>query len=236
MAVFIAGGAGGRWAFNRGVDNGADQLIAFQAQTGPARTYVPDVGAILERQWTSENAQIDVGLNVFGDGQTFLGNNNLTSASAPFAKAMRGLSFLIFGHGQRTIVSVTDANTLIYSGPSMGDHTGLRFTQPLGLALFEDGIVDGQVLTSALAPFAPRHVGQHVSLANLGTRIITAHNSATEVEVDGLPMIRQDGVFFTLPVIMEAADRLLAAGSQVIDAHRTPETNAPMVMRWHLGT
>lgn len=235
MALFLASASVGRWAWDRARDNGADQLIALQAQVGPVADMVPDVGTIVDTHWAADGVQLDVGLNVYADGVTSAANNELTSVSAPFAKAMLGLQTLIYGHGQRTITNVVSASKIVYSGLSAGDHTGLRFTQPLGIAAFMDGIVYDNFLTSASAPFTPDIEGRHVSIAGAGTRLVTAYNSATEIEVDGALMALREGVHFTMPVIMAAADRLLSAGAQIIDAHRSPATNTPMIMRWHLG-
>jgi hypothetical protein len=240
MAVLLGGGAGVRIAYNQADDNAADRLLALQAQVGRAVTMVGDVGVILQRRIGFELIDIDVGLNIFDDGQTYGEDpgppvhRTLTSASAPFMSTMLGLQMTIFGHGLRYIEKVVSATEIWYSGPAIAAATGLRFTQPLGLASFDDGHVDGNVLTSVSGPFVPELVGRNVSIHELGTFAIATYTSPTEIVFKGSgPLI--DGVRFTVPVFMTEEDRLLLAGAQIIDAHRSPPLNTPTTMRWRLG-
>jgi hypothetical protein len=238
MAVLLGGGAGVRIAYNQADDNAADRLLALQAQVGLAVTMVGDVGVVTQRRIGFELIDIDVGLNIFDDGRTYgevaPGPYHLTSVSAPFTPTMVGLQMTIFGHGRRYIERYIGPGDIEYSGPAIAATTGLRFTQPLGLASFDDGHVDGDVLTSLSGPFYPELVGRNVSIHELGTFAITAYTSPTAVVFDGSgPLI--DGVRFTLAVFMAEEDRLLIAGAQVLDAHRSPPLNTPTTMRWRLG-
>lgn len=106
MAVFMGGASGARLAFDQADDNSADRLLALWAQEGFADTYVPDHGVILSRRIGHTTVDLDVGLNVHADGQSY-GTNRLTSADAPFSKSMIGLPFTIYGHGQRIVETVT---------------------------------------------------------------------------------------------------------------------------------
>jgi hypothetical protein len=235
MAVLVGNTSGALVAYDQARDNAADRLLGLQAQVGAADVMVPDHGTVLSRKLGSEIIDIDVGLNVFNDGVAN-GTNTLTSASGPWTKAMVGLSFTIFGHGQRQIATYVSANEIEFSGPVIAVATGLRFTQPLGLALFEDGAVDGNSLQSASAPFYSQLEGRHVSIVDLGSRMITAYVSPNEVSFDGAAVSpAQADRHFSVPVIMDRADRLLSAGGQIVDAHRTPDTAQAMTMRWRLG-
>lgn len=235
MAVLLGGGAGVRIAYNQADDNAADRLLALQAQVGRAVTMVGDVGTILQRRIGFELIDIDVGLNIFDDGQVYGGvDRRLTSVSAPFTPTMVGLQMTIFGQGRRYIEAYNGPGDIEYSGAVIAATTGLRFTQPLGLASFDDGHVDGNVLTSLSGPFYPELVGRNVSIHELGTFTIATYTSPTEIVFKGSgPLI--DGVRFTVPVFMGEEDRLLIAGAQLVDAHRSPPLNTPTTMRWRLG-
>lgn len=225
-----------RVAYNQADDNAADRLLALQVQVGLASTMVSDSGVVLSRRIASEIIDIDVGLNVFGDGQTYGGSDRrITSASMPFTAAMVGLPITIYGHGRRFIEAFNGYGDVEYSGPVIAAQSGLRFTQPLGLVSFEDGQIDGNTLTSSSAPFYPQLVGRNVSVHELGTREVVSYASASEIELDGAASVLMQGLRFTLPVVMEQADRLLKSGSQVIDAHRSPPLTVPTIMRWRLG-
>ena len=236
MAVLLGGGSGVRVAYNQADDNGADRLLALQAQVGLAANMVGDSGAVLERRIASEIIDIDVGLNIFGDGQTYGGSDRrITSVSNPFTPTMVGLPITIFGHGQRVIEVHNGPGDVEYSGLAIAAQTGIRFTQPLGLVSFDDGNVDGNTLTSVSTPFYSQLVGRNVSIHGLGTREIMAYTSPSEIDFGGTPSVVQLGLLFTLPMIVDKQDRSLLSGSQVIDSHRTPPLSTPTTMRWRLG-
>jgi hypothetical protein len=235
MAVVIGGSQGLVTAWNAGDNSPADRLLSLQAQEGLAGSWLPDSGTVLARVLGLETAQIDVGVNVFGDGVTN-GTQTLTSASAPFAAAMVGLPITVFGHGRRVIETWVSASQVTVSGPAMAAGTGVRFTQPLGISAFLDGVTNGtNDLTSASAPFTAAMVGRRTSIEDLGTREITAFTSATQITVDGSPLPAATGLRFTVPVFVEAADRRLLAGAKVIDSHRSPPANVATVVRWRVG-
>lgn len=238
MAVLIGGALGARIAYEQADDNSADRLLGLQAQVGIADEWVPNAGVVVARKLGSEIIDIDVGLNVYADGQTFgTGDNRLVSAGAPFTPTMVGLPLTIFGFGDRIVEVYGSATEIEYSGAAIAAGTGRRFTTPLGIAAFDDAVVDGNTITSASAPFYAELVGRNVGIGDLGTRKVTAFTSATEVDFDGAAVTpSMSGARVTVPVFMEEAERNLSALSgQVLDSHRVPATSSPMIMRWRMG-
>lgn len=235
MAVVIGGNQGLTWCWDAGVNNPADRLLALQRQEGRAETWLPDAGTVLTRRVGMSLVEIDVGINVYADGVAN-GTNTLTSASAPWLAAMVGLPFSISGRGQRVIENVVSASQITFSGPVIAAATGLKFTKPVGLNAFLDGVTTGaNTLTSASGPFTAQHVGRRTTIDDLGTRVITVFNSATQVTVDGPVLPAATGRRFTVPVFTETADRRLLSGSKVIDSHRQQALNSPLVVRWRVG-
>lgn len=235
MAVVIGGSQGLVTAWNAGDNSPADRLLALQDQEGLAGTWVPDAGTVLSRQLGLESAIIDVGVNVFADGVAN-GTTTFTSASAPFTRAMVGLPITVFGRGRRVIESWVSAGQVLLSGPGLVAGTGIRFTQPLGINAFLDGVTAGtNVLTSASAPFTATMVGRHTTIDDLGTRVVTVFTSTSSVTVDGAPLPAATGRRFTVPVFTEAAERRLLAGAKVIDSHRSPAAALPTLVRWRVG-
>lgn len=236
MAVLLGGGSAVRVAYNQKDDNAADRLLALQAQVGLVETFVGDLGTVLRRKIGFEIMDVDVGLNIFDDGQTYGGSDmRLTSASNPFTATMVGLQMTIIGHGQRYIEVYNGPGDIEYGGAVIDADTGLQFTQPLGTASFEDGQVSGNTITSVSAPFYAGLVGRNIHVDGLGSREISAYTSTSEIDFGGSAEPFRDGVLFTIPVILATADRQLIAGSQVIDSHRSPPLIMPTTMRWRLG-
>lgn len=247
MAVVFGGSAGARVAWDAGVDSPADRLLALAAQEGSAYVLFPDRGAILTRRVGLESVEIQVGVSVFTDG-VVSGGNTLTSVSAPFESSMLGMSLVISGFGRRTITSFTSASQVGFSGPAIPNAGGYRFTAPTGTSLFTDGqtgslagtvnVMSGtpdNKLVSASAPFKAGMVGRRVSIATIGSRVITAFVSANEVTIDGPAIPAGVDRPFTVPVFVEQAERQIKAGSKVLDSHRTPAMNTPTIVRWRIG-
>ena len=235
MAVVVGGNQGLVTAWNAGDNSPADRLLALQDQEGLISTWTPNAGLVLSRHVGLESVIIDVGVNVFADGVAN-GTTTFTSASAPFASAMVGLPITIFGHGRRVIESRVSASQVTVSGPAIPAATGIRFTQPLGISAFLDGVSVGtNALTSASGPFTAAMVGRRVTIDDLGTRLVTVFTSANSVTVDGSPLPAAVGRRFTVPVFAEAAERSLLSGAKVVDSHRSPAANTPTVVRWHVG-
>lgn len=222
-------------AWNQADDCTADRLLGLRAQIGALTDLVPDRGAVTKTKIGNEIIDLDVGVNVFVDGVTD-GSNTLTSASSPFTRAMIGLPITITGHGRRVIEAVIGPGEIEFSGQPIAAATGVRFTQPLGITAFDDGRVDGNTLTSASQPFSPELVGRRLSLHLHGSREVTAYVSASEVTFDGSPLALQDGLRFTLPVVMEQAERSLSTnGGQIVDSRRVPSLTQATVVRWRFG-
>ena len=231
MAVFIGGAAGSRVVYNQADDNAADRILAFRDQVGLVLT--PDHGVILRQRIGSQIAEIDVGINVHADGQTY-GTNRLTSVSSPFTPTMVGLTMTIAGYGQRVIEQVTAANDIEVSGSVMAINVGVRFTTPLGTAAFDCQVSSGNTLTNTDSPFYAELVGRNVYLVNVGLRQVLSHVSADEITVDGATMVDQI-LRVMVPVFMERAQRSMWAGSQIVDSHRLPALNTATTIRWQLG-
>jgi len=236
MAILIGGGTNALWAWNQADDNGADRILALEKQLGRVSSYIPDTGVVLENKNGAEISQIDVGVNVFADGQTY-GTNRLTSVSNPFTRGMVGLPITISGYGQRVIESFTAAGDITFSGSTIPTGTGRRFTQPLGISGFTDGVISsGNTLQSASSPFYAELVGRNVNIVNVGTREITAYTSASEVDFGGASVGDNTGVNFSIPIFIESREHSLeSAGGQIIDSHRVPASNAATVVRWRIG-
>lgn len=235
MAVVIGGNQGLTWGWDAGADNPTDRLLALQRQEGRAETWQPEAGTVLTRRVGISLVEIDVGINVFADGVAN-GTNTLTSASAPWLAAMVGLPFTVYGRGRRVIESVVSDSQITFSGPVIASATDLKFTRPVGINAFLDGVTVGtNTITSASAPFTSQHVGRRTTIDDLGTRVITAFTSATEVTVDGPALPAAAGRRFTVTIFTEAADRHMLSGPKVIDSHRQQAINYPLVVRWRIG-
>jgi len=237
MAVIVGGTSGAKAAYDRARDNPADRLLALWQQIGDPSTLVPDHGTVLSIRRGSGVVEIEVGLNVFGDGQTYGGvDRRLTSVTAPFTKSMLGLPIKIFGYGSRVVEAVNSTSEIEYSGLAVDAGTGRRFTQPLGRASFFDGqISGGNTLTSASEPFYPDLTGRPVVITDLGVRTMT-YVSATTVTFDGAAVADRIHVHFTVPVILGPEERSMeTAGGQVVDSHRVDEISTPTTILWRFG-
>lgn len=247
MAVVCGGPQGATLAWNAADDAVADRLLALQDQEGLSETWTVDAGVILERRISHEINEIDVGVNVYGDGVTN-GTNTFTSATGPFLPSMLGLTIYIQGHGTRVITQVTSANSIEFSGNAIAADTGIVFSTTLGQALFEDGEtgslagtatvfsgVPDNILYSPSAPFDAQLLGRRVVLRDFGSREVTAVNSANEIEFDGAPVAAGDQRVFTLPVVLEEDEHQLLAGGKVIASQRRPDVVAATIVRWAVG-
>jgi hypothetical protein len=236
MAVLAGGSAGTLLAWNQAEDNSADRVMGLQAQVGRPETWTASEGVLLRTRVGSEITELDYALTAFDDGVTD-GTNKLTSAAGPFEKSMVGLTISIVGWGQRVVESFVSANEITFSGNPIVAGPGRRFTLPIGRALLDDGAFDGLTsnLTSITGAFDPSHVGTVVNINVLGSRLVTAYVSPTEVTLEGAPPPAGSGIFFTLITDVEPREVSLSSGPQVVDSHRTPRTNAATVMRWRVG-
>lgn len=235
MAVIMGNALGARVAWDQLDDNVADRLLALDAQIGRPETLVPGAGTVLAIAEGQEIVEMDVSLNVLGDGVAD-GTNHLTSVSGPWTRAMVGLSLAILGHGQRTITAYHAAGDIEFSGSPIAAATGLRFTWPLGLVAFDDGVLDGLTLTSVSAPFSADLVGGHVNIDGIGIRHIDTYVGDDEVTVDGAPVVYRNRLRFTLPVTASQAEHSLSTtGGQIVDGHRLPALATATTLRWRLG-
>lgn len=237
MAVIGGGiGSGLVVAWNAGDDCSADRLLSLQSQEGPIDSLVPSSGTVLKRVHGHDLQIIDVGANVFGDGATS-GGQSLTSVSAPFTPAMVGLMIHVIGFGRRVVTSFVGTDHVTVDGPPLPVGTGRQFTLPLGVASFVDGqTTGGNTLLSASSPFTVSLVGTRISIADVGTRVVTAVPGPGELDFDGPPVPDDTGRRFNIIVSTTPEDSmLLTAGGKVIDSHRSPASSSPLLVRWRLG-
>lgn len=236
MAVLAGGSAGTLLAWNQAEDNPADRVMGLQAQVGRPESWTASEGILLRTRVGSEITELDYALTAFDDGVTN-GTVTLTSASGPFEKSMVGLTISIVGWGQRFVESFVSANEITFSGNPIVAGVSRRFTLPIGRALLDDGVFDGATsnLVSATGAFNPSHVGTVVNINSLGSRLVTAYVSPTEVTIEGAAPPAGSSILFTLITDVEPAEVSLSSGAQVVDSHRTPRMNAAAVMRWRVG-
>lgn len=242
MAVLAGGAVDVSRVYNQGDDNAADRLMALRAQIGDLDALVPGEGVIIRTKMASELVEIDVGIDVLDDGQTFgLGDRRLvTTVHTPFTEAMVGMSFEILGHGLRVIEDVISTSEIEYSGLAVAVGTGRRYTVPKGQAGFEHGEISAaNKLTSDSAsdePFSAELVGHNVYMSNIGVREVATYIDARNITLAGDPITPQPVARYYAPVFREQSDQWLeTSGGQVVDSHRVPETAAATTMRWQFG-
>jgi hypothetical protein len=236
MAVIAGGGSGVIVARDQISDNKSDRLLALQAQEGKFDDWASSHGSIVSRRTGSEFSQIDYGLSTYEDGVTN-GTNTLTSASGPFEPGMVGLRVIIQNQGYRFIETYTSANEITFSGGVIAAATGVRFTTPVSIAQFTDGVSYGtNVLTSASGPFTADMVGRKTSISAVGTREIVTYTSPTEIEVDGPAFGPAPGHYFTVAIDIPPTDvEMISGAGKTVDAHRTPRLTSPTLLRWVVG-
>ena len=236
MAVIAGGGSGVIVARDQISDNKSDRLLALQAQEGKFDDWVSSHGSVVSRRLGAEMSQIDYGLSTSEDGVTN-GTNTLTSASGPFEAGMIGLRIYIQNQGYRFIETFTGANQISFSGAVIAAATGVRFTTPVSIAQFTDGVSYGtNVLTSTSGPFTADMVGRKTSISGVGTRKIVTFTNANEIEVDGPVFGAAVGHYFTVAIDIPPTDVEMVSGAgKTVDAHRTPRLTSPTLLRWVVG-
>jgi hypothetical protein len=233
MAVIFGGANGARVAWDAAADSAADRLLALQAQEGTVYAFTTSRGSVINRRVGADYAEINVGINVFSDGVVSSGNT-LSSASAPFLRSMLGMQVELADRGRRRITTVTTASQVTFDGPATTNGS-IHFTLPTGYSAFNDGVVSGNQLSSASAPFSASMVGRDLVIRGTGTRTITGFTSTSVITFDGAPVPDATQRIFNLPVFTAQREHAILAVGKVVDSHRVPALNTPTVVRWRIG-